>query len=227
MPTRRKFIIGSGAAFVGVSALLGTGAFSSVNAERTVAVNTADDADALLGIEPGAEGDEYVVENGAVGIDITGTNAGGQGVNQNAITAIDQLLKLTNNGTTDVVVGFDDDYAIQEGDYAEAPGGWGYAVNDDEDAAMVVWASPLPAELPDGDSLSDIRPGLTVTGFDGSTLVNGNTIHDETGDDSERTLSPGESLNIGIIVDTRDSTVVEHTIPSELDDTITIHAQST
>lgn len=104
--TRRAFLVMLGGATAGGVAL-GTGAFTSVNAERTVSVETASDASALLGIEPGVEGGEYVTQNGAVGIDITGTQAGGQGVNGNAITAIDQLLEVTNNGTTDVAVGFD------------------------------------------------------------------------------------------------------------------------
>jgi hypothetical protein len=47
--------------------------------------------------------------------------------------------------------------------YAEAPGGWPYAVNGDEDAAVVVWASSLPVDL--NDPLSDIRPELRFYAF--------------------------------------------------------------
>lgn len=222
--SRRNVLVGLGALVAGGGALVGTGAFTTVQAERTVSVETAGDANAFLTIEAGDEGDQYVDDDGdTIEIDITSTDAGGQGVNQNATTAIDQLLEVTNNGTQDVAVGFDDEYAINEGDYAEPPGGWGYAVNDAEDAAVVVWASPLPAEL--NDPLAEIRPGLTTTGFDGSTLVDGTTIHDETGDESERTISPGESLNVGIIVDTRDSTINENPIPTELDDTVSLYAE--
>lgn len=217
--------MGVGGLIAGGGALLGTGAFTTVQAERTVSVETAGDANAFLTIEAGEEGGQYVSTNGTVEIEITSTSAGGQGVNQNAITAVDQLLEVTNNGTQDVAVGFDNQYAIDEGDYAEPPGGWGYAVNDAEDAAVVVWASPLPAEL--NDPLAEIRPGLTATGFDGSTLVSGNTIHNEVGDESERTISPGESLNVGIIVDTRDSTIDENPIPTELDDTVSLYTEAT
>jgi hypothetical protein len=209
----------------GGGALIGTGAFTTVEAERTVAVETAGDANAFLGITPGDEGDQYVTQNDTIEIDISGTNAGGQGVNQDAVTAIDQLLEITNNGTNDVVVGFDDDYAIQSGDYSDSPGGWAYSVSNDEDAAAVVWMSPLPATL--NDPLSDIRPELTTTGFSGSTLVNGNSIHSEVGDDSERTISPGESLNAGIIVDTRDSTIEDNPIPGALADTVSLYADNT
>ena len=49
---RRQFILGTGAAAAGGSALLGSGAFSSVEAERDVTVEVADDADGYLGLEP-------------------------------------------------------------------------------------------------------------------------------------------------------------------------------
>jgi hypothetical protein len=222
-PTRRAFLVMLGGAAVG-GVTLGTGAFSSVNAERTVSVETASDGNALLGIEPGAGGGEYVTGSDPIAIDITGTSAGAQGVNQDAITAIDQLLEVTNNGTSDVVVGFDNEYAIDEGDYADAPGGWGYAVNDDGDAAIAIWASPLPGNM--DKTLSEIRPDLVSTGFTGSTLVDGR-IDGEIEDDSERTISPGESLNVGIVIDTRDSTVEDEPLPSELDDVISLYAEAT
>ena len=43
--------MGLGATSIGVGALYGTGAFSSVNAGRGISVNAANDSDALLGIE--------------------------------------------------------------------------------------------------------------------------------------------------------------------------------
>lgn len=165
-----------------------------------------------------------MIEGDTIEIDITDTNAGGNGVNQNAITAIDQLLEVTNNGTSEVAVGFDDEYAISEGDYAEPPGGWGYATNDARDAAAVVWASPLPAEL--DDPLPKVRPELVTTGFTGLTLVDGR-VEDAVDETSERTIQPGESLNVGIVVDTRDSTVEDNTIPSALDDTVSLYAEVT
>lgn len=239
MPSRRRLLLGIGTSFVGAGALLGTGAFSSVNAERTVAVNTVNDADALLGIEPGAEGGEYVIENGTVEIDITGTNAGGQGVNVNAITAVDQLLEVTNNGTTDVAVGFSAQYAEGNNEFDRsgrtwdrAPYGWTYAVNNDEDAALAFWASPNESNM--DDTYEEVRPGLSTTGFGGSKLISGSTVRDEVGDTynggtngNGRVVGPGESINIGLVVDTRDSTVVDETIPSELDDGITIVAEAT
>ena len=187
-----------------------------MEADRTVSVDTAGDANALLAIEPGAEGSNHVTtDSGAVKIDIAS-------VNPNAVTAIDQLLTITNNGEETIEVGFDNEYAIQEGDYDEPPGGWGYATNGAEDAASVVWASPLPGDM--DKTLREVRPELVTTGFDGgSTLVDGRIDH-EVEKKAERTISPGKSLNVGIVVDTRDSTVP--TIPPELDATIEIYAEA-
>ena len=225
MVNRRELIAGLGGLFTGGSALIGTGALTAVEADRAVGIRTAGDANAVLGIAPGNGADEYVTVADTVEVDITNTSTGGRGVNQHAITAIDHLLEITNNGTNSVAVGFDTQYAIDEGDYtaAELPGGWGYAVTAVGDAAMVFWASPQPTNM--DKSTAEIRPGLTTTGFGASsTLVDGRTIHTEVGDRSERTIAPGESINIGLLVDTRESTVGENPIPAALDNTITLLA---
>ena len=95
-------------------------------------------------------------------------------------------------------------------------------ISENEDAAVVAWASPLPEDL--DRPLEEVRPGLTTTGFDGSTLVDGRTIVNEIDD---RTIEPGESLNIGVLVDTRESTIEDNPIPAELTDAITLFAEST
>ena len=102
---RRKFLIGAAGTAIGGSALVGSGAFTSVEADRQVEVNVVDDADAYLGLsaldEPNSE---YVDESGdTVAIDITETDAGGQGLNPNATTVIEDLLEVTNQGTNDGV----------------------------------------------------------------------------------------------------------------------------
>lgn len=228
MVGRRKALLTFGALVSGVGAAFGTGAFSSVQAGRDVEVEVADDAAALLGIETGEEGAEYVNENGAIEVDISSTNSGGQGVNPNAVTAVDQLLEVTNNGTEEeeVAVGFRDEYAIDEGDYdeGEVPGGWGYVVNQNENAAAVVWASPLPEDM--DKSLEQVRPDLVSTGFTGSTLVDGR-IDSEVEDKEDRTVGTGESINIGIVVDTRESTVEENPLPDGIDNTVTLTAERT
>jgi hypothetical protein len=225
--SRRNALIGFGGLIAGGGALISTGAFTTVQAERTVNVETTGDADAFLAIEPGAEGGEYVSENGTIEIDISNTSAGGQGVNQNAITAIDQLLEVTNNGTNDVEAGFDK--TIDEGEYAEdEPGGWAYAISQnasssDEDALVVLWACPSVDRL--NRPLREVRPGLTDTAFGGASgLVSDPTIVNEIDD---RTIEPGQSLNVGIIIDTRNRSIEQEPIPSELNNTISFYATAT
>jgi len=98
---RRKFLIGAGSTAIGASALVGSGAFTSVSANRSLIVETADDADALLGIAStgSANANDYVDDSGdAVSITIE-SDEGGDGVNDDATTYINDLLKITNQGT--------------------------------------------------------------------------------------------------------------------------------
>lgn len=232
---RRDAIIGIGGLVVGSGALVGTGAFTSVQADRTVSIETAGDSAAALQIipaqndenNPTPNADEYVNDSGGtIEIDLTGTNNGATGVSKNAVTNIDRLLQVTNNGTQDVIAGFNDQYATNNGDYdeTELPGGWAYAVDSDESAVVVVWMSPFPPFS--GKTLEDVRPDLNTTGFDGSTLVDGRN-DDEVDDRTERTIATGEKLHVGAIVDTRSSTITDNPIPSDLDSTITFSAEST
>ncbi|MFA9415777.1 hypothetical protein [Natrinema sp. HArc-T2] len=102
---RRKFLIGAGSTAIGASALVGSGAFTSVSANRKLVVETADDADALLALE--AEGtpnaNEYVDETGnAISIDIS--TAAGDGVNDDAKTIVRNLFQASNEGSQAVYV---------------------------------------------------------------------------------------------------------------------------
>jgi hypothetical protein len=105
---RRKLLTAMGSLAAGGAAAMGTGAFTSVSANRSVDVEVADDADALLSIDtiPGAANAEYVDTSGeTVSIDLTETNvAGNTGLNANATTKIKDLLRIKNQGTQNVYV---------------------------------------------------------------------------------------------------------------------------
>ena len=112
MANRRKFLAGLGALASGSAAAMGTGAFTSVSANRDLSVAVADDADALLSIDDidGSPNSAYVDTSGdEVSISITtdtdgdGTNEG-TGLNNNALTKIQDLLRIENQGTQDVYV---------------------------------------------------------------------------------------------------------------------------
>ncbi|TKX62968.1 DUF1102 domain-containing protein [Halorubrum sp. ASP1] len=106
MANRRKFITGLGALAAGSAAAVGTGAFTSVSANRDVSVAVADDADALLSIDTvsGAANSEYVDTSGDAASITIESDAGGTGLNDDALTKIKNLLRIKNLGTQDVYV---------------------------------------------------------------------------------------------------------------------------
>jgi hypothetical protein len=220
---RRRFLIGLGTLAAGGAAVLGTDAFSSVDAERTASIQVAGDASALLELAPAPAGSEYVeITDGTVGIDVDGTSAGAQGVNQNAVTVVDRLIEVTNRGTTEVTVGFIDDLVVErDTTYGSNPTGWAYA--GDTDAYIVLWG-PYATGIPADDAIE--KENLTTTGFTGpggSGLVSDIYAYEyET--EGNRTAAPGESLYIGGTIDTRDDTLAGGP-PSELDDTFTLSAE--
>ena len=98
---RRNTIIGLGAIVAGGGAALGTGAFTSVEAERTVSVETAGDADAFLGLTA-ARDDQFVSEEEDGVITITLGEENGTGVNQDATSTFEDIVEITNNGTQEI-----------------------------------------------------------------------------------------------------------------------------
>jgi len=124
---RRKFIAAMGSLTAAGAAGLGTGAFTSVEADRDVEIATTGDASAFLQIEAedGPNADEYVVteDDDTIALDFTNTNetpnSGGDGLNEDAYTIIDNLLKFTNQGTQEIMVGVVDDPGSPGSFYAE------------------------------------------------------------------------------------------------------------
>ena len=103
---RRKFLATVGSLAAGTAAAIGTGAFTSVSANRTVNVELSDDSSAFLGLEAGAS--DLVDNSGStIQINLDGTSALGTGANMDAVTTIgdpdnpadDYAFKITNQGT--------------------------------------------------------------------------------------------------------------------------------
>lgn len=89
---------------------VGSGAFSSVTAERTVTIAVADDEDAYLGLEDTSEyGRSFsfrepdVVEFSIPGVAERDATIG-EGVGQNSTYEFDDLLEITNQGEDTVIV---------------------------------------------------------------------------------------------------------------------------
>ena len=223
--TKRTLLTGIGALAAGGGVIAGTGAFTAVEADRSVSVSTSGDAGALVGLTAGADGDDYLLApaDGTVAIDIAETAAGGAGVNKNAVTAIDELLTVTNNSSGPITVGFNDPVAIDDGDYADPPGSWAYAGSPagEPTAIAVLWVSPPAAAA--SKPLTEIRPGTDETGFGGgSSLIDGRTTRSLP--DGGYPIAPGETANVGIVVDTRSRGVFEEPVPEALDETVEFYA---
>lgn len=98
---RRQTLIGLGALAGGTGALVGSGAFSSVEAERDFEVQTAGDEDALLALTPaGTETIAQLEENDILSFELQGNDD--IGLNQHARTAFRPAFNVENNGTNEV-----------------------------------------------------------------------------------------------------------------------------
>ena len=113
---RRKFLIGAGALASGSAAAVGTGAFTSVTADRDLTVNVAGDASAFLKFAlEDTENAAYAQVGGSsdstleIALDGSITDGDseptGSGVNEDAYTIIRDIFTITNQGTQDIYVG--------------------------------------------------------------------------------------------------------------------------
>ncbi len=101
-----------GSLAAGGAVVTGTGAFTSVSANRGISVSVASDSDALLAFQTADAGpnSEYAENagSGTISIDIgnqdgdPATSAGAEGINQNATTIIRDMFDIRNQGTQPV-----------------------------------------------------------------------------------------------------------------------------
>jgi hypothetical protein len=100
---RRKYLIGMGSLAAGGAAAVGTGAFTSVSAERTVSVAVAGDSNAYLSLQPTDE--RASLNNGELELAFDESNAGALGLNPNSRSAFTDLFKIQNQGDNPAYVG--------------------------------------------------------------------------------------------------------------------------
>jgi hypothetical protein len=110
---RRKLLIGLGALSAGGSAAFGTEAFTSAQAERNVDVAVAGDRSSFIAIQPldSSNGNTYVdtESDDTVELELDGDLGNGGGVAQDAITQLEDLFRVVNQGSQEVSVYFEDD----------------------------------------------------------------------------------------------------------------------
>ncbi|MGB9986584.1 hypothetical protein [Salarchaeum japonicum] len=181
---RRKFLAGLGSLTAAGAAGIGTGAFTSVSAKRSLEVQTAGDANALLGIEKisSSANSEYVdVSGDTISIDISTDTDNDQteegvGLNKNATTKILDLFRVTNNGTQDVVVytkgGPDGVRFSAHGSFANSDGKY----------------------TSDGTTFQVNKGALSITSNLDENNLKGGT--NPSGDEGVPVLKPGQSLSV-------------------------------
>lgn len=158
---RRKFLIGAGSTAVGASALVGSGAFSVVRADRDMTVEVVDDDGAYLTLDPNSAYAE--LDDGMLAIDFAGGTAeqNGEGLNDEADSRFDDVFRIENKGTNTIrlsvhdtagTVGWDDDSPLAlywSSDEDTASGEWKNFPNTADPASF-------PAERP------EIGPGEDI-----------------------------------------------------------------
>ena len=93
------------AVFAAIGLVAASGAFTTVEADRTADVNTAGDDSALLQLDPStsSNGEDYAsTVDGQLELDLAG--ASGDGVNLDANTNVDDVFKVTNQGTQEITL---------------------------------------------------------------------------------------------------------------------------
>ncbi|ELY92966.1 hypothetical protein C483_06530 [Natrialba hulunbeirensis JCM 10989] len=90
-----------GALTAGTGTILGTGAFSSVEASRSVSVTVADDSAAYLALDATENSTDFVDqdETGQFRVRLDGSVTAGEGVNQNAVTRLAEAFTLRYQGS--------------------------------------------------------------------------------------------------------------------------------
>jgi len=115
MPTnRRNVLIGLGASATAVGGIFGSGAFTSVEAERTVALETTGDASGLVTF---VGSDEEIIQNESVGSTPNNVIQFNQtALNEVATTTYSSVLTVTNNGSEAVGLSVDDSQGTDPND---------------------------------------------------------------------------------------------------------------
>ena len=177
--TRRNTIIGLGALAGGTGALAASGAFTAVEAQREVSIDTAGDDDALLQIRV----DDESEFDGIGGGDDDVITITAEDINLNAITRFENALKISTDST----------------------GSWDVKILDDFDGTSIVESNR--GDITESDPRVSFVGDTTATLTDDSSVnydiiintlgVNDNTSMDETdlglGDDDNIVIEAGDT----------------------------------
>jgi hypothetical protein len=104
---RRKFVLGLGSLTAAGTAIVGSGAFTTAEATRDVAVEVADDSTGYLALQAsGGSNGQFASQagDGTIELDFSGSGNGGSGVGTNSVYNFDDVFTVTNQGTQTIYV---------------------------------------------------------------------------------------------------------------------------
>jgi len=208
--TRRNALIGLGTVAAGAGVVGGSGAFTSVTAERTVSVETAGDASAALALVPAVKSTpvssadntpnaDYVSGGGSSGtttINLDGSNTGTSPINKNANTVFEDLVTVVNNGTQEVT--------SLELEFSSVPS----AINSTSDTFGFTASTPDDSTEINFHEVGSVSPPVDILSDNSSSL----------------SLTEGSVVNFGIVVDLLDGGNGSNDLPSSGSYTLTITA---
>lgn len=163
---RRKFLVGLGGTALGGSALIGTGAFSRIEAQRGVTIAVAEDPDAYLGLDKcDTPNGSYVdFDNGHLQVlmnpenPTVGESPLGEGINSDSLSWFHNVFQICNQGKEDACVWIEDDEDWPrvnddelDGDYSDYDGDRRveFYLGDDEERSVI--GSDNAIQLPLGE----------------------------------------------------------------------------
>ena len=159
---RRNVLIGLGAVAAGGGAALGTGAFSQVEATRSVSIGTAGDSGALLSLTLDTESYNGLSDNSESNSGTNGANTVQidlESINDNAVTTFDDALTIENNGNNPVNLSINDS-SVDGVTFTLADGSIGANASDDSDQTTADIEVDTTGSVSDGD--------ITITATDNS-----------------------------------------------------------
>lgn len=153
---RRRFLVGAGAAAVGGSALVGSGAFTQVESQRQITIDIAADPNAYVGLDEceGKPNNSFadLDEDGHLRIDMSSSNPtdeGGEGVNSDSQSYFHNVFEVCNQGKDNAILWIEAEPAYETDD--------GYG-----DAVQFYWDSQPTSRIDGEENAFDLNVGHCI-----------------------------------------------------------------
>jgi hypothetical protein len=156
---RRSVLLGLGTLSASVGGIFGSGAFSSVEATRSVQINTSGDSGALLSFQAnnpsGTANNEIITTETESGTSVIKIQQ--ESLNEGATTTFNNALNVTNNGGKNVGVSVNASETTYSGSTTGLVGGALDIRDTDGGNGSIVDSSS------DGDNAVDLNAGNSIT----------------------------------------------------------------